>query len=489
MKPSVLIVDDEVSLCGLLEVFFEKKGYAPVSAHNVAGAMKLLDGPEPMLAMVDLSLGGESGLTVVKALMDKHPNLPVIVMTAYGTVEKAVEAVKLGAFDFISKPFEMVFLGKVVEKAVSTRRLEDENRELKNIIRRQGVELVGQSPAIRQLRDRVEAIAGSESTVLITGESGTGKELVAKLIHQKSLRAHKAFVVVNCSALSENLLESELFGHMKGAFTSAHADKEGLFKVAEGGTVFLDEIGEMPLRTQVKLLRVIQEREITPVGGTASLRINVRLLAATNVNLEEAVAQGRFREDLYYRLNVLRIYTPALCERGDDSALLASHFLQRKAGGRKAFTPEALAMIQAYNWPGNVRQLENAVERAIAFSTQDAIETLELDLKAPGATDAIPIPANGAGGTYPVAAGSQAAALPASGFTASAPETGGAYGDGALAASPGGTVPTLSEIEKAWIYWVLSQNQWHKPTAAKILGLDISTLYRKIEKYGLKAQS
>jgi DNA-binding NtrC family response regulator len=458
MKPPVLIVDDEASLCGLLEVFFEKKGYAPISAHNVAQAMKRLEGPEPLMAMVDLTLGPESGLTVVKALIEKYPRLPVVVMTAYGTVEKAVEAVKLGAFDFISKPFEMVFLGKVVEKAVGTRILEDENRELKSIIRRQGVELVGQSTAVRQLRERIEAIATSESTVLITGESGTGKELVAKLIHQKSLCSHKPFVVVNCSALSENLLESELFGHVKGAFTSAHADKEGLFRVADGGTVFLDEIGEMPMRTQVKLLRVIQEREITPVGGTVSESISVRLLAATNVNLEEAVAQGRFREDLYYRLNVLRIHTPALSERGEDAALLANHFLQRKAHGRKSFSPAALARIQAYAWPGNVRQLENAVERAIAFSTGAIIDTLELDLKVPAAPEA-------AQGAPP-------------GVLSSEPAGPGLEG---------GATPTLSDIEKAWIYWVLSQQNWHKPTAAKILGLDISTLYRKIEKYGLKA--
>jgi DNA-binding NtrC family response regulator len=458
MKPPVLIVDDEASLCGLLEVFFEKKGYAPVSAHNVAQAMKRLEGPEPLMAMVDLTLGPESGLTVVKALIEKYPRLPVVVMTAYGTVEKAVEAVKLGAFDFISKPFEMVFLGKVVEKAVGTRILEDENRELKSIIRRQGVELVGQSPAVRQLRDRIEAIATSQSTVLITGESGTGKELVAKLIHQKSLCSHKPFVVVNCSALSENLLESELFGHVKGAFTSAHADKEGLFRVADGGTVFLDEIGEMPMRTQVKLLRVIQEREITPVGGTVSESISVRLLAATNVNLEEAVAQGRFREDLYYRLNVLRIHTPALSERGEDAALLANHFLQRKAHGRKSFSPAALERIQAYSWPGNVRQLENAVERAIAFSTGATIDTLELDLKVPAAPETAPGAAPGALSSEP-----------------------------AGPALEGGATPTLSDIEKAWIYWVLSQQNWHKPTAAKILGLDISTLYRKIEKYGLKA--
>ena len=455
MKPPVLIVDDEVSLCGLLEVFFEKKGYAPVSAHNLEGARARMAGPEPLLAMVDLSLGADSGLTVVRDLIAKWPRLPVVVMTAYGTVEKAVEAVKLGAFDFISKPFEMVFLGKVVEKAVATRVLEDENRELKEIIRRQGVELVGQSEPIQHLRERIGAIASSESTVLITGESGTGKELVAKLIHQKSLRVNKPFVVVNCSALSENLLESELFGHVKGAYTSAHADKEGLFAVAQGGTVFLDEIGEMPLRTQVKLLRVIQEREITKVGGTASQPIDVRILAATNVNLEEAVGQGRFREDLYYRLNVLRVYTPALSERGDDTALLGNHFLQRKAHGRKRFSPAALAQIRGYGWPGNVRQLENAVERAIAFSTGELIESLELDANAPVNPPAQPAPAG----------------------ASDAPNPGTAAAD-----------PTLNDIERAYIFWVLTQHQWHKPTAARILGLDISTLYRKIEKYGLKAQ-
>ncbi len=455
MKPNVLIVDDEVSLCGLLEVFFEKKGYLPVSGHSVAEGLRLLDGPEPVMAMVDLSLGSGSGLTMVKAMVERYPRVPVVVMTAYGTVEKAVEAVKLGAFDFISKPFEMAYLGKVVEKAISTRALETENRELKDFIRRQAVELVGQSPAVLQLKDRIHAIASSESTVLITGESGTGKELVAKMIHQKSLRSHKAFVVVNCSALSESLLESELFGHVKGSFTSAHADKEGLFAVADGGTVFLDEIGEMPLRTQVKLLRVIQEREITKVGGTASLRIDVRILAATNVNLEDAIAQGHFREDLYYRLNVLRIQTPSLAERGEDPVLLANHFLQRKSQGRKSFSHAALAQIQAYAWSGNVRQLENAVERAIAFSTSGNIETMELDLQTP-------VPAEPAGGTgAPIAGGSESAI-------------------------GGCASPTLNEIEKAYIFWVLSQNQWHKPTAAKILGLDISTLYRKIERYGLK---
>jgi DNA-binding NtrC family response regulator len=477
MKPPVLIVDDEVSLCGLLEVFFEKKGYAPICAHSLNGALKLLDKPEPVLAMVDLSLGQDSGLELVKILVERFPRLPVIVMTAYGSVETAVTAVKLGAFDFLSKPFEMVFLGKVVEKAVSARTLETENRELKDILRRQTVDLVGQSPAMAALKQRVDAIATSESTVLITGESGTGKELVAKLIHQKSLRSHKPFVVVNCSALSESLLESELFGHVKGAFTSAFSDKEGLFAVAEGGTVFLDEIGEMPMHTQVKLLRVIQEREITRVGGTASTRIDVRLLAATNVDLELAVGQGRFREDLYYRLNVLRINTPPLRERGEDPVLLSNHFLERKTHGKKSFSSTALSQILHYAWPGNVRQLENAVERAIAFSQGAMIETLELDLKTPNLDKSPLARLDAASPEAPPAAGPANPGL----------ETEGA----ANAAAPSGhpANPTLEDIEKAYIFWVLSQQNWHKPTAARILGLDISTLYRKIEKYGLKAHS
>jgi DNA-binding NtrC family response regulator len=352
---------------------------------------------------------------------------------------------------------------------VAPRLLEEENRELKELLRRQGVDLVGTSEPVRALRERIDAFASTDSTVLITGESGTGKELVAKLIHQKSPRAAKPFVPVNCSALSENLLESELFGHVKGSFTSAHADKEGLFAVADGGTIFLDEIGEMPQRTQVKLLRVLQEREITKVGGTAPQVIDVRILAATNVDLEEAVAQGRFREDLYYRLNVLRVHTPSLSERGEDSVLLANHFLQRKAHGRKRFAAEALAQIRAYGWPGNVRQLENAVERAIAFSTSEEIASLELDAGAhpgPSAGGSGWVPADGAGEPGQAGAG----------------QAGGSAGFG-------GADPTLTDIERAYIFWVLTQHNWHKPTAAKILGLDISTLYRKIEKYGLKARA
>jgi DNA-binding NtrC family response regulator len=469
MKPAVLLVDDEHSICELLGVFFEKKGYAPRTAHSVAEGLKLLDGPEPVMAMVDLSLGQDSGLTLVKAMTEKFPKLPVVVMTAYGTVEKAVEAVKLGAFDFISNPFEMGFLAKVVEKAVGPRRLEKENTELKELIRRQGVELVGASKAMQELKGRIDAIAPSDSTALITGESGTGKEMVAKLIHQKSLRAQKPFVPVNCSALSENLLESELFGHVKGAFTSAYADKEGLFAAAEGGTIFLDELGEMPPRTQVKLLRVLQEREITPVGGTASLKINVRILAATNVNLEEAVAKGIFREDLYYRLNVLRVQTPALSERAEDAVLLANHFLERKTGGKKSFSKEALSQILAYSWPGNVRQLENAVERAIAFTPGTTIEAMELDLHPTPEREPAAQSANREAG----ASDSQAFPVPG-------PGEGGTVFQGESA-------PTLGEVEKAYIYWILTRNQWHKPTAAKILGLDISTLYRKIERYGLKA--
>ena len=477
MKPAVLLVDDEPSLCELLGVFFEKKGYAPRSAHSVRDGLKLLEGTEPVMAMVDLSLGQESGLTLVKALIEKWPRLPVVVMTAYGTVEKAVEAVKLGAFDFISKPFEMGFLAKVVEKAVGPRALEKENRELKEALRRQAVELVGTSRVIRELKVRIEAIAPSDSTALITGESGTGKELVAKLIHQRSLRAAMPFVPVNCSALSENLLESELFGHVKGAFTSAFADKEGLFAVAGGGTIFLDEIGEMPLRTQVKLLRVLQEREITPVGGTASARIDVRILAATNVNLEDAVAKGRFREDLYYRLNVLRVHTPALPEREEDSVVLANHFLERKTHGRKRFSPQALAQILAYSWPGNVRQLENAVERAIAFNQGPVIEALELDL--PSAPERA-----AAGRNQDEGEGQEAAGRGKDSAGESALAAGSAHGP-----LTGEVAPTLVDIEKAYIYWVLSQNAWHKATAARILGLDISTLYRKIERYGLKAPS
>ncbi len=449
MKPRVLVVDDEPSLCSLLEVFFQRRGFAVDSASDRKETAVFLNKPEPVMALVDLSLGKDSGLSVQQDLNARFPALPVVVMTAYGTVEKAVEAIKQGAFDFITKPFDMEFLGKVVDKALSTRALREENKELRRLIQVPTLDFIGRSEAMRALQSRMEAASASDSTALITGESGTGKELVARLIHQKSLRSAKPFVVVNCSALSENLLESELFGHVKGAFTSAHADKEGLFSVAEGGSAFLDEIGDMPLRTQVKLLRVLQEREVTPVWGTATRKIDVRILAATNVDLEQAVVQGKFREDLYYRLNVLRLHMPKLSEREDDAVLLANHFLEKKTKGRRRFSPAALAEISEYSWPGNVRQLENAVERAIAFAPGEIIEGLDVDgsRKIPDKT------------------------------AAEAAEPGAAF------------PPSLTEVEKAYIHWMLTQNQWQKPKVAKILGLDISTLYRKIEKYGLKQVS
>ncbi len=283
MKPLALIVDDEKSLCSMLTVFFERKGFRTAVAHSRNEAESLMGKSEPEIALVDLSLGRDSGLDVLNALLSSYPGLPVLVMTAYGTVEKAVEAIKLGAHDFLSKPFDMVHLAQVVDKALSQRALRRENQVLREALHRGQVDFIGQSAPIEDLRRRIRSAAQSESTVLITGESGTGKEVVAKLLHQESRRCEGPFVVVNCSALSENLLESELFGHVKGAFTSAHADKEGLICAADGGTLFLDEIGDMPLKTQVKLLRVLQERDVTPVGGTVSRRVDVRFLAATNV--------------------------------------------------------------------------------------------------------------------------------------------------------------------------------------------------------------
>ena len=371
------MVDDEKNYLVVLDALLSEAGYEVMTAAGGARALALLEDEEPDLMVTDMRMPRMSGLELIAALKERFPDLPVIVMTAYGTVENAVEAMKLGAVDYIMKPFENQELLLTIEKALRLRRLMSQNRLLREDVRRAGGfgRIIGDGRAMRQVFALVEKVAATKATVLITGESGTGKELIARAIHQQSPRAEEPFVAVNCMALTETLLESELFGHEKGAFTGASARRKGRFELADKGTLFLDEVGEIAPSLQVKLLRVLQERTFERVGGNQPISVDVRIVAATNRDLTAAVAQGRFREDLFYRLNVVRVELPPLRQRKEDLPALVAHFVRRYAAqvGRAVLevSPEAMARIYDYAWPGNVRELENALERAVIMAGEE----------------------------------------------------------------------------------------------------------------------
>ncbi len=368
----ILVVDDEKNYLLVLGALLEDEGYKISTAPSAEAALTLLQEFEPDLLITDMRMPGMSGLQLVEKAHAAYPELPLIIMTAFGTVENAVDAMKQGASDYILKPFENQTLLLTVERCLKLRRLLTQNRLLREDLSQGLGALVGSSPAMREVYTVINKVAATKATVLITGESGTGKELVARAIHQASNRVHAPFVAVHCMALSESLLESELFGHEKGAFTGASARRKGRFEMAQEGTIFLDEVGEISLNLQVKLLRVLQERSFERVGGNETLQVDVRVVAATNRDLENAVANGHFREDLYYRLNVMQIKLPSLRERKEDLPLLTAHFIQKLAAemGRAAPTmaPAAMQKIYDYPWPGNVRELENAIERAVIMA-------------------------------------------------------------------------------------------------------------------------
>ena len=378
----ILVVDDEPSMRQYLEVLLARSGYEVLTAPGVAQAREVLGTGQVDLVVSDMRLGKESGLEVLKSARGMNSPPEVILITAYGTPAAAVEAMRQGAYDYICKPFDNEELKLLVQKALEKRSLREENQQLWTSLSERSLSMVGQSPAMESVRALVRKVAVSRSTVLIVGESGTGKELVARAIHFASPRAAKPFLPVNCAALAEGVLESELFGHVKGAFTGAGSDRSGLLVSAGEGTVFLDEIGEMLPATQVKLLRVLQERKVKPVGSTAEVPFEARLVAATNKRLDEEVKAGRFREDLFYRLNVITIPLPSLRDRREDIPELAQFFLARLAEevGRAvpSFSPEAMRLLRAYSWPGNVRQLQNIVERAVTLAESDELgpETL-----------------------------------------------------------------------------------------------------------------
>ncbi|MEK8035375.1 MAG: sigma-54 dependent transcriptional regulator [candidate division NC10 bacterium] len=372
-EPRVLVVDDEKSMRELLAITLERQGYEVSVAEDGEAAIETVRRDGFDVVITDLRMPSADGLQVLRATKEHTPETVVIVITAVGSTETAVEAMKLGAYDYITKPFKLDEIHLIIRRALERKRLRDENLYLRKQLETQHRfdNIVGKSARMAEIFDTIRKIADSPSTVMVSGESGTGKELVARAIHFNSQRRTKPFVSVNCGAIPEALMESELFGHVKGAFTGAVANKVGLFSAAEAGTLFLDEITEIPTLLQVKLLRAIQEREVRRVGDTRDLKVDVRLIAASNRELEQAVSEGVLREDLFYRLNVIPIHLPPLRERREDIALLVAHFLQ-KFGRQlnkdvRGVTPEALAILERYHWPGNIRELENVLERAIVL--------------------------------------------------------------------------------------------------------------------------
>ena len=373
MKAKLLVVDDESSIREFMEIFLKKEGYEITTAEDGAKAKDLLSKKTFDLIISDLQMPNMTGLELLKHAGEIAPETVFVMMTAFGTLENAVEAMKLGAYDYLTKPCKIDEVRLVIQKALRNRHLETENRSLKRELTKEYSfqNVVGQSQAMHTIFDLIKRVSAAPTNVLVTGESGTGKEVIAKAIHYNGPLKEKPFITVNCGAIPENLMESEMFGHKKGSFTGAIADKAGLFEAADGGTLFLDEVGELPMTIQVKLLRAIQERIIRRVGATEDVKVEVRIIAATNRDLEEMVKKGTFRQDLFYRLNVINIKSPALRERRDDIPLLANHFLKKyndKLGKNiGGISIEAMEIIKKYDYPGNVRELENLIERTVAL--------------------------------------------------------------------------------------------------------------------------
>ena len=373
MKPNILVVDDEESIREFLDIMLKKEGYSVVCCVDGQEALEVMDKKSFDLVISDLQMPHVTGLELLKQSMNKDPDLPFIMITAFGTTETAVEAMKMGAYDYITKPFKVDEVRINIAHALRSQKLELENRNLREQLDQEHSfqNLIGNSRLMHRVFEMIRRVSSVSTNVLITGESGTGKEMVAKAVHYNGLLKDKPFITVNCGAIPENLMESEMFGHKKGSFTGAVMDKVGLFEVAQGGSLFLDEVGELPLNVQVKLLRAIQEKVVRKVGSTVDTHVNVRLIAATNRDLEDMVGKGKFREDLFYRLNVIQIKAPSLRDRREDVSLLANHFLkkynERLGKSIHSISSEAMDILKRYDYPGNVRELENIIERTVAL--------------------------------------------------------------------------------------------------------------------------
>ncbi len=376
---TILIVDDEKSLLDLLTVVFKKEGYAVRTALSAAAGFEVLGREEIDLVVTDIKMPGADGMDILRYARENLPDVPVILITAYGSIAQAVEALKAGALDYVVKPFDVEELKIIAGRGLASRRLKQENILLKRDLKdRYGFEqMIGKSRSMQEIYILIEKIGSTDSTVLITGESGTGKEMAARAVHLQGARRDHPFVSINCAALPENLLESELFGHVRGSFTGAVSDKKGMFELAQKGTLFLDEVGEMSPWTQVKLLRALQERKVRRVGGADEIPVDVRIIAATNQDLKKRIEEGKFREELYYRLNVISVDMPPLRKRTEDIPILIAHFLQKycdKMGKKpKRFTPEVVGLLEGYPWPGNIRELENVIERIVAIEDRETV--------------------------------------------------------------------------------------------------------------------
>lgn len=450
-QSSILVIDDETAILETIRVLLKREGFSVHTAQGGQEGLRQIREHEPNLVLSDVRMPGVGGLEVLAAVRELDRTTPVVLMTAQASLQTAIRAVNEGAYYYLQKPFANDELLAICRRALESRTLKRENQALKREIRRRERSStgrpIGRSKVFNEVLRLAEMAAPTESTVLIGGESGTGKEVVARYLHALSGRSDEPFVSINCGALPENLLESELFGHVKGSFTGAIRDKQGMFVAARGGTFFLDEVGEMSAATQVKLLRVLQEREVIPVGATDPIAIDVRIVAATNRDLEDEIRRGSFRSDLYYRLNVISVYLPPLRKRPGDVPLLAEHFLKRFAESRDRPMPrlaqEVADEFQSYSWPGNVRELENALERALVMAEGEEITLSTLPSRITD-EDAGPL------------------------VSEAPPEN-----------------PTLEVMERAYIQWVLKNEGSNRTRTAQVLGIDPSTLYRKLQRYGM----
>ncbi|MBI3002540.1 MAG: sigma-54-dependent Fis family transcriptional regulator [candidate division NC10 bacterium] len=458
-QEEILIVDDEKNIRTSLTGILEDEGYRVSEADSGEAALKAIRHGPPDLVILDIWMPGMDGLAALAEIKRQHPEVAVLMVSGHGTIETAVRATKLGAYDFIEKPLSLEKTTLAVRHALDAQRLLRENVALRQRLEQRD-ELVGESEVIRKLREQIAAAAPSNGRALIRGESGTGKELIARAIHRQSHRAAKPFVEVNCAAIPEDLIESELFGHEKGAFTGATMRRRGKFELADGGTLFLDEVGDMSLKTQAKVLRVLEEQTFERVGGTESLRVDVRIIAASNKDLEEEIRAGRFREDLYYRLNVIPFDVSPLRQRREDLPLLAAYFLKqfcREYGKReKTLSPDALAALQEHAWPGNVRELRNVIERLVIMVPEERIEAEAVE-PALGRRAPVPEPVAGAEGA----------------------------GTGVDANLP--LRDARDRFERGYILQRLRENGWNITRTAEKLGIERSNLHRKLRAFDIEA--